>query len=74
MLKHLLLLASRLEEKALDRFKGSPVQVDAQVYRSHAMSGAQGTRNILGYMPRSGPGYESNCQEVRTKVSAATAK
>jgi hypothetical protein len=67
-------LASRLEEQALTKFKGSPFQVDAQVYRSYAIPGIRRTLKTLAYMSRSGPGYESNCEEVRTKVSAASAK
>jgi len=67
-------LASKLEQETLLAAKGNTFKFDVEAFSQYAMSGVRTTRGILVHMPSSGPGYESNCKEVREKIAAAIAR
>lgn len=67
-------LAAKLAQEALLAAEGNSFNFDAEAFTEYVMSGIRSTQDLLALVPDSGPGYESNCEEVREKIAAAMAR
>mgnify|MGYP001810106046 CR=1 FL=1 len=67
-------LAAKLTQETLLAAEGNTFNFDAEAFAQYVMSGIRSTQGILALVPDSGSGYESNCEEVREKITAAMAR
>src|SRR5574343_890431 len=67
-------IVGKLEQSTLKAAAEAKLTLDSDAYRQYAVAGIRGTSRLLAMVPSSGPNYDSNCDEVRSKIAAAMQK